>query len=100
MILAVLTAQFDVKADYRNISIHPDDRYFVGMKWRDCFYVDLELPFGLRWVPFIFNSVAEAVEWILKHNYLISPLLHYLVDYLIIGPPNSPRCQFHVDTAF
>ena len=95
-----LMAKFDVKAAYRNIPIHPDDRYLLGMKWRDRFYVDLVLPFGLRSAPFIFNSVAEAVEWILVHNYLISPLFHYLDDYLTMGPPNSPQCQSHVDTAF
>ena len=95
-----LMAKFDVKAAYRNIPIHPDDRYLLGMKWRDRFYVDLVLPFGLRSDPFIFNSVAEAVEWILVHNYLISPLFHYLDDYLTMGPPNSPQCQSHVDTAF
>ena len=88
-----LMAKFDVKAAYRNIPIHPDDRYLLGMKWRDRFYVDLVLPFGLRSAPFIFNSVAEAVEWILVHNYLISPLFHYLDDYLTMGPPNSPQCQ-------
>ena len=70
------------------------------MKWRDRFYVDLVLPFGLRSALFIFNSVAEAVEWILVHNYRISPLFHYLGDYLTMGSPNSPQCQSHVDTAF
>ena len=58
------------------------------------------LPFGLRLAPFIFNLVAKAVKWILVHNYLTSPLFHYLGDYLLLGPPNSPQCQSHVDTAF
>ena len=95
-----LMAKFDVKAAYCNIPIHPDDRYLLGMKWRDSFYVDLVLPFGLRSALFVFNSVVEAVEWILVHNYLISPLFHYLDDFLTIGPPNSPQCQSHVETAF
>ncbi|CAB3988942.1 Hypothetical predicted protein [Paramuricea clavata] len=46
-----LMAKFDVKAAYRNIPIHPDDRYLLGMKWRDRFYVDLVLPFGLQVGP-------------------------------------------------
>jgi hypothetical protein len=97
-----LMAKFDVQAAYRNIPIHlyPDDRYLLGMKWRDRFYVDLVLPFGLRSAPFIFNSVDEAVEWILVHNYAVSPLFHYLDDFLTLGPANSPICQSHMDTAF
>ena len=95
-----LMAKFDVKAAYRNIPIHPGDRFLLGMKWRDKFYVDLVLPFGLRSAPFIFDSVAEAVEWILTHNYAIKPLFHYLDDFLTMGPPNSPICQSYVDSAF
>ncbi|CAB3988531.1 Hypothetical predicted protein [Paramuricea clavata] len=95
-----LMAKFDVKAAYRNIPIHPDDRYLLGMKWRDRFYVDLVLPFGLRSAPFIFNSVAEAVEWILVHNNAVSPLFHYLDDFLTMGPANSSICQSHMDNAF
>ena len=76
-----LMDKFDVKPVYRNVPIHPDDRFLLGMKWRDLFYVDLVLPFGSRSSPFIFNSVAEAVEWILANNYAICPLFHYLEDF-------------------
>ena len=95
-----LMAKFDVRAAYRNVPIHPEDRFLLGMKWCDRFYVDLVLPFGLRSAPFIFDSVASAVEWILVHNYAISPLFHYLDDFLTLGPACSPVCQAHVNTAF
>ena len=95
-----LMAKFDVQAAYRNVPIHPHDRFLLCMTWRDKFYVDLILPFGLRSSPFIFDSVASAVEWILIHNHAVSPLFHYLDDFLTLGSPNSPICQVHVDTAF
>ena len=95
-----LMAKFDVKAAYRNVAIHPDDRFLLGMRWRDQFFVDLVLPFGLRSAPFIFDAVASAVEWILSNNYAVHPLLHYLDDFLTIGPPASQLCQRHVDVAF
>lgn len=41
-----LMAKFDVQAAYRNLAIHPDDRYLLGMKWKDAYYVDLVLPFA------------------------------------------------------
>ena len=78
-------AKFYVLSAYRNISIHPDDRQLLGMFWRDNFYVDLTLPFGLRSAPFIFDSVASMVEWILRTNYHIRFLFHYLDDPLHPG---------------
>ena len=42
-----LMAKFDVEAAYRNIAVHPEDRFLLGMKWRGKYFVDLALPFGL-----------------------------------------------------
>ena len=36
------------------------------------------LPFGLRSASFIFNSVADMVEWILLHKHRLSDLLPLL----------------------
>ena len=60
-----LMAKFDVEAAYHNLAVHPTDRYLIGIEWRSMFYVDLALPFGLRSAPYIINSVADLVEWIL-----------------------------------
>ena len=94
-----LMAKFDVEAAYRNIAIHPDDRFLLGMKWRGQYYVDLTLPFGLRSAPFIFNSVADMVEWILLNQHAVSDLLHYLDDFITAGPPHSPQCAYNLSTA-
>ena len=73
-----LMAKFDVEAANRNVPVHPSHRILLGMKWRDQFYVDLVLPFGLRSAPFIFNYIADIVEWILVNSYQIPDLLlHY-----------------------
>ena len=34
-----LMAKFDVEAAYRNIAVHPEDRYLLGMKWRIHTYI-------------------------------------------------------------
>ena len=87
-----LMAKFDVQSAYRNVAVLPSQRYLLGMKWRGKFYVDLVLPFGLRSAPFIFNSIADLVEWILRNIYMIRDLLHYLDDYITAGPPCRPDC--------
>ena len=69
-------AKFDVQSAFHNMAVLPSQRYLLRMKWPGKFFVDLVLPFGLRSAPFIFNLVADMVEWILRHNYSISDLLH------------------------
>ena len=94
-----LMAKFDVEAAYRNIPVHPADRFLLGMKWRDSSYVDLTLPFGLPSAPYIFNAVADVVEWILVHSYQVSDLLHYLDDFITAGPPASTQCARNLSMA-
>ena len=55
--------------------------------------MDLALPFGLRSAPFIFNSVADMVEWILRHAHNVLDLMHYLDDFITAGPTESSQCE-------
>ena len=67
------------------MAIHPEDCCLLGMKWRGHLYVD---PFGLRSAPFIFNTVADMMEWILlNQHHLICDLMHYLGDFITAGLP-------------
>ena len=52
----------DIKSAYRNVPVHPEDRWLTGMKWRDRLFVDAALPFGLRSAPKIFTAMADAAE--------------------------------------
>ena len=92
-----LLAKFDVESAYRIVPVHPDDRYLLGMQWRGKYFIDMALPFGLRLAPYIFSSVADLAEWILKENYDIDFLLHYLDDFHTLGLPNSPTCKRNLD---
>ena len=64
----------------------------LGICWRRQFYVDTCLPFGLRSAPALFNHYAEALDWIMANNYG-AQLLHYLDDFLLVGPPGKDTCQ-------
>ena len=61
-----LLAKFNVESAYRIIPVHPNDRYLLGMQWESNYFVDMALPFGLRSAPYIFSSVADLAEWVLK----------------------------------
>ena len=87
-----LLAKFDVASAYRNVAVHPLDRPLLGMKWRDKYYVDMALPFGLRSAPYIFTAIADAVQWMLTSHHGVDFLRHYLDDFLMLGPPASSVC--------
>ena len=91
-------AKLDLKHAFRLCPVSPHDWDLLGMHWQGKFYVDLRLPFGLRSSSFLFNRLADAFEWILKNNYAIPALMHYLDDYFTVGPALSPLCASHVQT--
>ena len=59
-------------------------------------YIDPMLPFGLRSAPKIFNAVADTLNWHLLQSG-IRYILHYLDDFIVIGPPGSAECQRAMD---
>ena len=63
-----MLAKMDVESAYCIVPVHPDDRPLLGMRWKDKLYIDLMLPFGLRSAPKIFNSIADALEWVVKQR--------------------------------
>ena len=76
-------AKTDVKSAFRNIPVHPDNWELLGMKWRDLYFFDRVLSFGLRSAPFIFNMLSDALELILIHKLGVSNVLHILDDFFI-----------------
>ena len=59
------------------------------MKWQGALYIDCVLPFGLRSAPKIFNTVADALQWVLL-NQGIEFIFYYLDNFLCIIPPTEP----------
>lgn len=80
--------KIDLSNAYRIIPVHPDDQPLLGISWQGTTYVDKSLPFGLRSAPKIFNAVADLLTWVL-HADGIQFLIHYLDDFLLMGPPRS-----------
>ena len=75
-----LMAKIDIKNAYRNIPIHPTDRHLLGMEWQHQLYVNGALPFGLRSAPKIFNTVADALEWILQHRGVETYIIIWMIS--------------------
>ena len=61
------------------------------MSWNNSIYLDTCLPFGLRSAPKLFNLLADLLSWVLEQRGVKS--LHYLDDFLLVGPPASNQCD-------
>ena len=79
-------SKVDLKNAFRLCPVHPDDWHLLGIHWRGHYYVDKCLPFGLRSAPYLFNMVANAVQWILSHHFQVANFFHYLDDLFFAGP--------------
>ena len=84
-----LLAKFDIANAYRAVPVHPSDRLLLGLSWRGDTFVDGALPFGLRSAP---KLVADALLWAIGRRNVVHAM-HYLDDFLIVGPPNSSECS-------
>ena len=91
-------AKLDIKHAFRLFPVRLEDSELLGIHWRGKFYIDLCLPFGLLSSPYLFNRLADAFEWLLKNNYHIQDLMHYLDDYFTVGPANLSFCAQNIKT--
>ena len=92
-VLALLQPQdfmavIDIKSAYRAVSIHPDNKKYMGLRWeiqnKEVFIEDSRLCFGLSLGPMIFNSISNFVYSILTDIYNLQAV-NYLDDFLVLG---------------
>ena len=76
-------AKADIKHAFRLCPVRPDEWPLLCFHWLGSFYFDSRLPFGLRSSPFIFNSFADALLWILSSVLLVRWVIHYLDDFFL-----------------
>ena len=88
-----LMAKADLKSAFRLCPVHPLDWPLLGICWRQQYFVDKCLPFGLRSSPFLFNQLADALQWCLSYYFGVSNSFHYLDDFFFAGSPSSLVCH-------
>jgi len=90
-------AKIDIKHAFRLCPVHRSAWPLLGYKWLGKYYFDIRLPFGSRSSPFIFNTFADALTWILVHKFGLTCVIHYLDDFFICASTFS-ECQQKVST--
>lgn len=82
-------AKADITDAFKTMPIHPSDWPYFGVKWNSKFYFAVRLTFGCRSSPHIFNSLSEALCWILLNVCKLPFVLHLLDDFLLVDFPSS-----------
>jgi len=75
------------------VPIHLEDQHLLAVKWRGMVFIDKHLPIGLRSTPKIFTTVADALQWIPKHEGKVVNSLHYLDDFISNSSAESQKQQ-------
>ena len=89
---APFMVKVDLKNAFRQVPVHPDDQWLLGCEWNNGYYYHTRLPFGLRSSPYLFNRVADSLQWVLEDRGVTS-LIHYLDDFLAVSPTLSTGLQ-------
>ena len=83
----------DITDAFKVMPLHPSQWHLFGVKWRSKFYFAVKLTFGCRSSPRIFDTLSEALCWILYNTHKLPFVLHLLDDFLVVDFPASPAAR-------
>ena len=89
--------KIDIKHAFRICPVAPEQWPLLCFQWMGQFFTDTRLPFGSRSSPFIFNTFAMALAWIVLNVGGLLYLIHYLDDYFIANLSRQ-GCREDMDT--
>lgn len=88
-------ATVDIANAYRSVSIRPDHRKYMGLRWKvgdqEQFFYDTRLCFGQKCAPFIFSTLTNFVVACMKDRGYQRTFC-YLDDFILIGD-SFESCQ-------
>ena len=87
-----LLVKRDFADAFRHIPVAISDRWLLGFRWREFYWMEKFLPFGLRTSPFLFDLFAKGVNWMVieaGHD-----CLHYLDDFLSVEDDQASANEF------
>ena len=89
-------AKVDMKDAYRCVPVYPGDWKYLGMRYKDKYFVDTCLPMGCASSCFLFQSISDAIAWMFERNNPDCKCFNYLDNFLILADSND-RCKHALD---
>jgi hypothetical protein len=93
-----MLAKADIKSAFRLLKVAPSDFDQLGFRFEGKYYFDKCLPMGASISCSIFENFSTALHWFTELQCHNKNILHYLDDFLLGGPAESPLCQITLDT--
>jgi hypothetical protein len=84
--------KLDVSSAYKQIPVQREDWPLLGFKWRNQYYYERVLPFGLRSSCRLWDLYASALHFCFMHLLEISAhrsVIHYVDDFLFVIEPGA-----------
>lgn len=91
-------AKSDIEAAFWLLPVHPDSFRLLGCKWNGAYYVDRCLPMGCSISCALFETFISFFEWAVRDVSGINSIIHYLDDFLCVGPAGSNICAVLLGT--
>ena len=88
-------AKLDIRHAFRLCPVRRDQWSLLGYCWQGQFFVDTRLPFGSRSSPYIFNTFADLLLWLLIYVCGIPLVIHYPDDFFICSG-SQEECRKHM----
>ena len=85
----------DLSRAYRQIYVDPGDIHLLGFQWKDKYYIDTVLPFGLRSASQICQRVTDAIAYMYKNESKGRfKIINYLDDFAGVASPAEADLAF------
>ena len=88
-----LVAKADFKDAFRLVPVSPASYRLLGFIWDGSYFYDRCLPMGCAISCQTFESLSQALQWILVNKLAVNHVSHILDDFITFGPPDSTECQ-------
>lgn len=87
-----LMAKADIKSAFHLLPISPAAFNSLGFHFDDCFFFDKCLPMGCSLSCAYFEAFSTFLHWSVCLQPGVDSVVHYLDDFLFVGPASDTRC--------
>lgn len=89
---SALLAKADIESAFRLLPVHPDCFHLLGCYFQGSYFFDMCLPMGCAISCYFFELFSSFLDGVVIQEAGIQSLLHYLDDFLFVGPAGSGHC--------
>ena len=83
-------SKIDVESAYRCIPVRPVDWPLLGLEWKNRFYFDVVMQFGITSATAIFEWYSSAAQYIAEKTCAIKHMVHYVDDFMLMNSRLAP----------